>query len=293
MILVDNTPFSIDILAKSIESAGINPFTAKSLCFNIREQLLNRNLDHISRDNLRDMVANHIREFAPEAIKYYLAWSGFRRKQDALVILVSGSTGSGKSTIAGEVAYKLGISRVVSTDTIRSIMRSTLSEKLTPLLHKSSFDAWEAINIPLEALEDKIIFAFREQATQVTVGIHAAIDRALTENVSLVIEGVHIIPGFIKEKYLHHPKVVTVLLATDDQVIHRGRFLSREESAVNRSSSTYLEYFDCIRRIQDYLINMATTEHIPIFNNVNLDDTIYSVLNYVNDKFLHQGGVGA
>ena len=58
-----------------------------------------------------------------------------------LVILIGGATGVGKSTIATQLAARLGIVRVVATDAIREVMRSMLSPELMPTLHTSSFHA--------------------------------------------------------------------------------------------------------------------------------------------------------
>ena len=52
-----------------------------------------------------------------------------------------GDRGSGKSTIATQLAARLGIVRVVATDAIREVMRSMLSPELMPTLHTSSFQA--------------------------------------------------------------------------------------------------------------------------------------------------------
>ena len=59
-----------------------------------------------------------------------------------LVILIGGATGVGKSTIATQLAHRLGIVRVVATDAaIREVMRAMLSAELMPALHVSSFQA--------------------------------------------------------------------------------------------------------------------------------------------------------
>ena len=44
-----------------------------------------------------------------------------------IIVLIGGSTGTGKSTVAAEVAHRLGITRVASTDFIRQTMRAFFS----------------------------------------------------------------------------------------------------------------------------------------------------------------------
>ena len=50
-------------------------------------------------------------------------------------MLIRGQSKTGKTTLALEVAHRLGIGRVVSTDSIRQIMRIMLSPELAPEIH--------------------------------------------------------------------------------------------------------------------------------------------------------------
>ena len=54
-----------------------------------------------------------------------------------LLILISGCTGTGKSTFGMEVAISLGILKCISTDTIRQVMRPF--NEFNPALHRSSY----------------------------------------------------------------------------------------------------------------------------------------------------------
>jgi len=55
----------------------------------------------------------------------------------------------GKSTIAAHVAERLGIVRIVPTDSIREAMRAFFSETLMPSIHYSSYEAGKAVRIPV------------------------------------------------------------------------------------------------------------------------------------------------
>src|SRR5207253_284119 len=57
-----------------------------------------------------------------------------------LIVLVGGATGTGKSTVTSEVAYRLGITRVSSTDFVRQTMRAFFSHEFMPSIHYSSFE---------------------------------------------------------------------------------------------------------------------------------------------------------
>ena len=68
-------------------------------------------------------------------------WQELRHMERPLIILIGGTTGVGKSTLATQVAHRLGITRVASTDMVRQVMRAFFSADLMPAIHYSSFDA--------------------------------------------------------------------------------------------------------------------------------------------------------
>src|SRR3954454_23670755 len=63
-----------------------------------------------------------------------------------VIVLIGGSTGTGKSTVAVEVAHRLGINRVASTDFIRQTMRAFFSPEFMPPIHYSSFESGQALD---------------------------------------------------------------------------------------------------------------------------------------------------
>ena len=128
--------------------------------------------------------------------KNFLRWREVETLDVPLVMLIGGATGVGKSTIATQLAARLGIVRFVATDAIREVMRSMFSPELMPTLYTSSFEADAALREPPTRLADPLIVGFREQTAAVAVGINALIERAAVEGTSIVIEGAHVVPGF-------------------------------------------------------------------------------------------------
>ena len=127
-----------------------------------------------------------------------------------LIVLIGGSTGTGKSTVAAEVAHRLGITRVTSTDFIRQTMRAFFSEEFMPTIHRSSFEAGEAMVGDVKG--DPTVAGFVDQSRPCCVGVEAAIRRALTEGWSMVLEGVHLVPGLVPTE-IEGALVVHVIVA--------------------------------------------------------------------------------
>jgi len=203
--------------------------------------------------------------------------------------LIGGATGVGKSTIATQLAARLGIVRVVATDAIREVMRAMLSPQLMPTLHVSSFQADQAMREPPIKNADALVVGFREQTAAVSVGINALIERAATEGTSIVIEGAHVVPGFFDaEAYGDRILAVPFIIGVDDEERHLSHFAAREDAIASRPATRYAEGFDGIRRLQGYVKSQALAHGVPVIPNHSFDQTIATVIDLVMDKATSQ-----
>ena len=57
-----------------------------------------------------------------------------------LIILLGGASGTGKSTLASLIGARLGISTVLSSDSIRHIMRNFLLKEENGILFASTYE---------------------------------------------------------------------------------------------------------------------------------------------------------
>ncbi|KAJ4971491.1 hypothetical protein NE237_004590 [Protea cynaroides] len=69
-----------------------------------------------------------------------------RERKESVTILLCGTSGCGKSTLSSLLASRLGITTVVSTDSIRHMMRSFFDEEENPLLWASTYHAGEFLD---------------------------------------------------------------------------------------------------------------------------------------------------
>jgi 2-phosphoglycerate kinase len=63
------------------------------------------------------------------------------------MILLAGTSGTGKSTLASLLGSRLGISTVLSTDTIRHIMRNFVAKEEDPILFASTYETHMLVNL--------------------------------------------------------------------------------------------------------------------------------------------------
>jgi 2-phosphoglycerate kinase len=212
-------------------------------------------------------------------------WRILRESTEPIVVLLGGATGVGTSTLAADVARRLNIQSVIGTDSIREVLRRAISPDLLPILHKSSYSIEpEDLRVPVEE-EEMVLFGFREQASQVAVGVEAIVDRGLKEGTNLVIEGVHLVPEVILGRYRDHPNVCPLVVYLSDEHVHRSRFYIRAlGTAMRRPAEEYIAYFREIRQIHDYIVESAARVGVQAVENIAIENTSDAAVEIVANR---------
>ncbi|WP_292460336.1 2-phosphoglycerate kinase [Methanothermococcus sp.] len=280
-------PFSKGLLARSLTAAGMKPSEAYMVAKEIEKTLENEGYNTITKNELRKRVYYYLLTKNYDNIaEKYLLWRRILKKHP-IVILIGGASGVGTSTIAFELASRLGIPSVIGTDSIREVMRRSISKDLVPMLYESSYTAWKALRIPsLDDKEtcDKHILGFERHIEPVLIGIESLIDRSLTEGLSIIIEGTHIVPGFMKEKYTSMPNIITIILTLSSEKMHKKRFSARAKVSA-RPMERYLKNFEIIRKINKYIVERAEENDVPVIENVSISQSVEKCLEIITEKF--------
>lgn len=280
-------PFSKGLWASTLAVTGLSPAIAYSVANRIEEQLRHRGRDQISDEELRDLTQQLLLEKAGERYaEAFIKWQSIANLNLPLIILIGGATGAGKSTLATQLATRLGVTRVVGTDAVREVLRSAFTEQMFPTLYASSYEADQAVRQPIPHSGDKLIIGFREQAAAVAVGAQALIDRAIEEGTDLILEGAHLVPGFLQSVESDKAVIVSLLIAIEDEKLHKSHFYRRGREGNARSQERYLNAFRKIRRIQRYMISSALMRGVPVIPHGDLDTTLAEVLDHVITKAL-------
>src|SRR5207248_3377652 len=123
---------------------------------------------------------------------------------------------------------------------------------------------------------------FRDQASAVAVGVDALARRAIEEGTDLIIEGAHVVPGFLDGKQFEGQAVVVPMVVTvDDEELHRSHFAIRALETGNRPRERYLDFFDNIRKLQKYIKSLALQHEVAIVPSYSLDATLSQVIDLV------------
>lgn len=276
-------PFSKGLMAQSFTATGVSPRLAYEVAAHVEDELLENGELSLTTKRLRELAAEHLTTFVGEEhARRYMRLREVSRLDRPLVVLVGGTTGVGKSTIATEVAHRLGITRISSTDSIREVMRGIFSTDLMPALHQSAFNAWKGLRVPVPQGANPVIVGFREQTAVVTSGVRSLIDRAMTEGYSMVIEGIHLVPGYLDPSEFEGARVVQLVVAVDDEQSHLSHFFIREvQTEGTRPLERYRTGFESIRELGHYIEDLAREHDIPVIYSHQLDRTVADVLEHV------------
>ena len=276
-------PYSKGLMAQSFMAAGMPPSRSYAVASAVEKAIRDSGKVQISTAELHALAAATLRETAGDVYAdRYVRLDEVARRDTPLIVLIGGTTGVGKSTIATEVAHRLGITRIVSTDSIREVMRGIFSRDLMPAIYESSFNAWRGLRVPVPQGANPVIVGFREQTAVVTTGIRSLIDRAVVEGVSMIVEGIHLVPGYIDASEFHNASVVQLIVTVDEEDAHRSHFYIREVQTDGfRPLEKYRANFDNIRLLGHYIEDLAREHGTPLVHSLQLDKTVAETLELI------------
>jgi 2-phosphoglycerate kinase len=278
----DEQPYSKGLMARALIRAGVTAERAVELARRVEQDLAAREKHIIDLERLQELAVEVLGDAeGRRAVGHLRRYQELTELEMPLIVLIGGATGTGKSTVATEVAYRLGITRVTSTDFVRQTMRALFTPAYLPAIHMSSFDAGKALPTAQEEEIDPLLHGFLEQTRHVLVGVQAAIDRSLEEGWSMVLEGVHLVPGMLSRQ-IEGALAVECVIAIENEETHAGHFWIRDLSSDGvRPLDKYLDRIGDIRYLQDFIIERANVEGVPVIENSDREKAIGAVLELV------------
>lgn len=230
-----------------------------------------------------------------------------------LIVLLAGSSGTGKSTLASLLAERLGVDTVISTDVIRHALRQRITRDECPVLHRSSYETHECIEIDptssssttseapdvsfdtsiitpsyvrsfSRASEDssplsRVLLGHSLQSMLVCAHVMPLIRSLGAARVSAIVEGVHLTPRFVRSLLADESLSSVALIAPFFVFIsnpgkHQNRFAVRSETnSIRQADNSYIASFPFIREIQSALLHESETS-MPVVDNTNIDRSV-------------------
>lgn len=198
------------------------------------------------------------------------------------LILIGGCSGTGKSTFGMSVALDQGILKCISTDTLRSVMRSFIPPEISPALHRSSYEPATPCDMkygstttttttngyqdnndhhdtmPIVEEEDDPIKSWKETCMVLHKCIEELVEEMMDRGASIVIEGVHLIPSneLIKRWEARGGVATGIVLQVPDEQAHKTLLLRRGR-ATGKGEDDKLAKFHRIRAIHDEMVRLG------------------------------------
>jgi 2-phosphoglycerate kinase len=272
-------PFSRGIMATSLLATGVPTEEAYRLASIVQQQLLARGRRELDAEQLvaltHDMLLTEARDV--RIADRWTAWRRAKRSGRPVSIVLGGAPGTGKSTLATQLAVRLNIPRVVTTDAIRDVLRTVVPANVLPELHRSTFDV-----VDPDAVDP--FSGFLRQCNAVGAAAIAVADRLADEHRSVIIEGVHALPGAAVRALSDHPAapiVIERLIVQDAPERHADLLRRRASSEPLRGGDRHLAGLDRIRMIQQRLREEAVEAHVPIVDGGEAGDLTQDIVDEI------------
>ncbi len=188
-----------------------------------------------------------------------------------LVLVLLGASATGKSILAMNLIQTLAASRIISTDSIRQILRSQTTEREQPELFCHTFQAHKYGQLGPDSLPVSVR-GYLAQISLIKPSVLESVQRILDEGVSAIIEGVHLIPDSVRSL---RSGIIEVVIHPDRDT-HFSMFVNKSKGSglktVSSDENLRSKEFDMTREIQDYLLKRAQKFEIPIVQLENYLD---------------------
>lgn len=187
---------------------------------------------------------------APFTSRAFTKASGFVDKPK--LILISGCSGTGKSTFGMSVALDQGILKCISTDTLRSVMRSFIDKDISPALHRSSYAPGEKDD------SDDPVKSWKQTCSVLQHSVDELVDEMIARGASIVIEGVHVVPSNdLIQRWESSGGVATgIVLQVPKEEDHKS-LLMRRGVTTGKGETPKLDNFHRIRAIHDEMVRLG------------------------------------
>jgi 2-phosphoglycerate kinase len=144
---------------------------------------------------------------------------------------------------------------------VRQVVRAFFSQEFLPSVHHSSFDVSKALSVKSDPAGT--VAGYIRQAHDIAPGLDAVVERAISDRIPMVVEGVHLLPDIPSAHLCERATTVRVMLAVQDEAEHREHFHTRGMQTL-REPQRYLEALDRIRLLQKYLVERAEAAGVPV-----------------------------
>ncbi len=170
-----------------------------------------------------------------------------------LCILIGGAAGTGKSTLLDSLSHVFSQGTIISTGTIRAILRTVISSADNPYLYEQTFTADQALGTL------GLIDAYRTQCGPVLASVDKLIEFTSQEKQHHFIEGSHLYPRVYKNDSC--VIIIDIYLHIKDSTKYREMV----SGPTHQRILTEKQFKNCLD-IQNFIVSEAKRLQKPLFD---------------------------
>ncbi|MBU0667168.1 MAG: AAA family ATPase [Nanoarchaeota archaeon] len=192
------------------------------------------------------------------------------------LILILGAPVAGKSTISSLLAHKLGIRHIIDTDILRNV--KAIHNPENKYINSFSFLCWK--HFGKRPTKKAVLKGYKTYSQQVISELRGIININNSLGRTVIIEGVHLHPSLLKDVFKKenvYPIVINV-----DSTEHKRNIKLRVKASFNHDPKLYLDNFEAIRIINNYLLEYSQKNGFKVFQNSNMKTVINEIITAVS-----------
>ncbi|KAI8089169.1 uncharacterized protein BX664DRAFT_332348 [Halteromyces radiatus] len=258
------------ILCRMLTAAQINYVHALRIALDLKKRLVDKGCLDVSQQNLErelfDLIKQH--GYGAMHIQWYQTMSSFHHQRIPLVILLAGTSLTGKSTMATRLSERLNLSSVLKTDVIYDLMHTIIEGTTPPRLWNMNGD------------RNTFLRRMTKECQLVCKGLDTDVCKSIADGKSVIIEGDLVDHGLLDRLYeyliqQHGQKqqaiVVPLLLTVADPTKHQELVQQSRRFSTQTDDNVIL---DRMRAWQDQLLaihHQRQQQAQPTFQVVQMD----------------------
>jgi 2-phosphoglycerate kinase len=263
-------PYPMVIMKGRLLLSGINPTSAESIIKEVAASYESSKKWPTESELISEL--EEILESCDQRYRQNLdvvnAYYKYRREGNdvpPIILVLEGASATGKSMLLLRLIQVLGATRFMSTDSMRQVLRTQMSEEDYPELFCHTYQAHMFKQAGPEDLGTGVR-GFLAQQQIIKPIVIQSIERVLSEGAETIIEGVHLVPG----DFCRISEAVIEILIEPGEEMHRSMFMSKKSLAglktVVGASEKRENEFMLAREIQEYMLSKATESKTRVVN---------------------------
>ncbi|MFX1483404.1 MAG: hypothetical protein ACFFCP_09465 [Promethearchaeota archaeon] len=275
-----SVPYPISVIKGRLRLSGLSDKEVSEIILSVSKEIASK--EKTNEVELLNLIRNCLepkKNSVRDSFEILSKYEELRSESDGIppiVVIIEGASATGKSVIAIELVHDLLATRFISSDTVRQILRSTMSEEKYPELFCHTYQAHQCRQSGPDDLPP-VVRGYLAQCDIITPEIVEMTKRILSEGAIGVIEGVHIPPGTLQGL---SPGIVEILIHPNDET-HRAMFTNKYSASKLRTVSKDIETrekeYQAARAIQEHMMSLARGSNVHMVEMADFQEATSAV----------------